>query len=203
MAALTTVTKPKDSAAIDPYALRRFSVAEYHKMIKNGILTAEDRVELLEGWIVKKMPQNPPHSSSVTRANRRLARILPEHWTLRVQMPITLRESEPEPDIVLARGPEDFYDRRHPKPADIAVLMEFADSTLVDDRNYKCVLYAQERIPEFWLVNLVDKKIEVYTKPYAGKYQKTLEYLSRETIPLILDGVKIDEILVSDLLSKS
>ncbi len=118
-------------------------------------------------------------------------------------MPITLRESEPEPDIVLARGPEDFYDRRHPKPADIAVLMEFADSTLVDDRNYKCVLYAQERIPEFWLVNLVDKKIEVYTKPYAGKYQKTLEYLSRETIPLILDGVKIDEILVSDLLSKS
>src|SRR4051794_38277994 len=99
-----TAAKPRERIVIDPFALRRFTVAEYHKMIKMGILKPDDRVELLKGWIVKKMSQNPPHSSSVTRIVRRVGRLLSANWTMRVKCPITLSESEPEPDITLARG---------------------------------------------------------------------------------------------------
>jgi Uma2 family endonuclease len=202
MSTVTAIRKPKQHVEIDLFALRRFSVADYHKMIDVGILKPDDRVELLEGWVVNKMPQNPPHSNSITRANRRLARILSDRWTLRVQAPITLSDSEPEPDIVLARGAEEIYDHRHPRPADIGVLMEFADSTLMEDRLYKSVLYAQERIAEFWIINLVARQIEVYTKPRGGKYQKNIEYTEKESVPLVLDGVKIADIPVTELLAK-
>src|SRR3954447_11323324 len=103
----------------------RFSVAEYHQMIDAGILTTNHKVELLDGWIVDKMTQNPPHVTVVTRLTRWLASILPEdEWTLRVQGPITLSTSEPEPDVVLARGPDSSYEKRHPGPKDVALLIE-------------------------------------------------------------------------------
>jgi len=201
MATAESVAKAQPSE-IDPFALRRFSVTEYHKMIKAGILKPDDRVELLEGWIVKKMPQNPPHSSSVTRANRWLARVVPAHWTLRVPMPIALSDSEPEPDIVLARGDAEHYDRRYSKPTDIGLLMEFADSTLLQDRSNKKILYAQARIAAFWLINLVERKLEVYTKPHAGTYRNIGEHVAKERIALVLDGVKIAEAFVHELMPK-
>src|SRR6202035_4735006 len=94
MSTLTAAARPLERIMPDPFALRRFSVAEYHKMFQTGILKPNDRVELLRGWIVKKRPQNPPHSGSVGRVNRQLARILPADWSLRIQCPITLSDSE-------------------------------------------------------------------------------------------------------------
>ncbi len=187
----------------DPDRIRHFTVAEYHKMIESGVFAPNDRVELLEGWIVNKMSQNPPHASSVTRIVSRVAKVCPDDWTLRVQVPITLADSEPEPDIVLARGDESVYDLRHPRSKDIGVLMEVGDSSMIDDRRYKGELYAKARIAEFWLVNLIERKIEVYTKPRGGKYQKKLEYFEKETVPLVLEGVKIADLPVSELLTKS
>src|SRR2546421_446545 len=154
MSTVTTVAKPLERIVNDPYWLRQFSVAEYHQMVQTGILTPDDRVELLEGWIVNKMPQNPPHASSVTRIVKRVARCCPDNWTMRVQLPITLSESEPEPDITLARGGEDTYDTRHPEPADIGVLIEVGDSSVIADRRYKGELYAKEKVSEFWLIDL-------------------------------------------------
>src|SRR5947208_3198173 len=107
MSTPTAIAKPLERIAENPLWLRQFSVAEYHKMIDSGILGPDDRVELLEGWIFKKMPQNPPHSTSIVRATRGLARILPVDWSLRIQLPITLSESEPEPDITVARGEDE------------------------------------------------------------------------------------------------
>src|SRR4051812_3656454 len=136
MSTLTTVAKPLERIVNDPYWLRQFSVAEYHQMVQTGILTPDDRVELLEGWIVNKMSMNPPHASSVSRVRRRIDKVLPDHWTMRIQVPITLSDSEPEPDIALARGDEEVYDDRHPKPADIGVLIEVGDSSVIADRRY-------------------------------------------------------------------
>jgi Uma2 family endonuclease len=203
MSTPATAAVPLERIVNDPFALRRFSVAEYHKMIQTGILKANDRVELLRGWIVKKKPQNPPHSGSVGRVNRRLARSLSENWRLRVQCPITLSDSEPEPDIVLARGKEGTYDKRHPKPADIGMLMEIGDSTLLADRRYKGALYAQVKIAQFWLINLVKRKVEVYTRPRGGKYQLVHEFAEGDAVPLVLDGVQIDVIPVRDLMARS
>lgn len=105
MSTLTTsAVRLPEPVVFDPLRLRRFSVAEYDKMVETGILTPDSRVELLEGWIVKKTSPNPPHRGSVSRVIRWLGRILPENWSLGCQAPITLSASEPEPDIYLARG---------------------------------------------------------------------------------------------------
>lgn len=203
MSSITAIPDPLQRIASNPLWLRQFSVSEYHKMIEAGILGPDDRVELVEGWIVKKMSQNPPHPSCVTRIVRRVGRCLPDDWTLRVQAPVTLSESEPEPDITLARGAEETYDRRHPRVADLGVLIEVGDSTFLSDRRYKGVLYAKAKVPEFWLVNVVKRQIEVYAKPRAGKYQKPIAYSENQSIPLILDGEKIADIPVSELIAKS
>jgi hypothetical protein len=99
------------------------------------------------------------------------------------------------------RGRND--DSRHPKPSDIGILMEVGDATLLEDRRYKGDLYAQEKIAEFWLINVVERKIEVYTKPRAGTYQKKVEYTAKQIVPLVLDGVKIADIPVSELIAKT
>lgn len=203
MSTLTAVPNPLERIANDPHWLRQFTVAEYDKMVRSGILTANGRVELLEGWIVNKMSQNPPHASSLTRTLRQIARVLPDDWTMRVQSPITLSDSEPEPDITLARGDESTYDTRHPEPADIGALMEVGDSTRLDDRRYKGTLYAREKIAVFWLINVVERKVEVYTNPQGGQYQNKVEYAENESVPLMLDGVKLADIPVSELIAKS
>jgi hypothetical protein len=122
---------------------------------------------------------------------------------MQVQSPITLSDSEPEPDIAIARGGEETYDARHPKPSDIGVLIEIGDSSVLLDRRYKGGLYAQARIAEFWLINLVRRILEVCTKPRNGKYQKKVEYTETQKVPLILDGAKIAEIPVSELMPKA
>src|SRR5262245_49210597 len=95
-----------------PRAFHRFSVAQYHRMIELGILTANDRAELIHGWIVKKMTLNPPHNASIIRITRLLLPLLPREWLLQVQGAVTLRDSEPEPDFAVIRGPLEQYDRR-------------------------------------------------------------------------------------------
>ena len=193
----------RDPIAAEPLPVYRFSVKQYHRMIEAGILTDKDRVELLQGWIVPKMPQTPLHAGTITRITRRFAPLLPSEWPLRVQSAITLPESEPEPDLAIARGPEEIYFRRHPGPWDIGLLIEVAGSTLLDDRRRKGEIYAAARIPHYWIVNLVDRVVEAYTRPRAGKttgYRTQQVYGIKESIPLILAGREVRKIRVSDLL---
>lgn len=179
----------------------QFTVAQYQRMTEEGILTADDRVELLKGWIVEKMPQNPPHNSTIMRVNRRLLRVLPEKWVLQVQGPIALSDSQPEPDFAIVRGPEEIYAKRHPTPKDVGLIMEIADSSLLDDRRWKGSLYAQARIPLYWIVNLVDRKIEVYASPRAGTYREMKSYGREESVPLVLNGQQIAALSVKDLVA--
>ena len=128
---MATVTEP--SVRIDlrqPPPVYRFTVTQYHRMIESGVLTENDRVELLEGRVVPKVPCNPPHDGTVTRIQRRLARLLPDEWLIRVQCALTTRDSEPEPDLTVVRGPEEVYFTRHPLPRDVGLLIEVADATL-------------------------------------------------------------------------
>jgi Uma2 family endonuclease len=183
--------------------MHRFTVKQYHRLIETGILTANDRVELLEGWIIKKMTFNPPHNATIIRVNRRLVRLLPEEWLLQVQGAITLRASEPEPDFAVIRGPEAKYSARKPVPRDVALVIEVADSSLLEDRRYKTGLYAAARIPEYWIINLVNSRIEVHAQPRAGRspvYRQVRNYGRDETIPLILQGREVARIPVGDLL---
>lgn len=182
----------------------QFTVAEYHEMIRHGIVKEDDNVELLNGWVVRKMGHNPPHDATVTRSQRRLSRILSDDWIIRVQCAVTTKDSEPEPDIVVAAGPEESYYERHPGPADVLLLIEVADSTLEEDRTVKGPLYASARFPIYWIINLQDQQIEVYTLPRGGKspkYKHQQNYSLDDTIPLVLGTQVIAHLPVRELIA--
>ncbi len=150
---------------------RRFTVEEYHRLAEVGVLHEDDRVELLNGVIVDMMPIGPFHGGSVKRLNHLFERISRGRWVTSVQDPVHIGEhSEPQPDLLLLRPRDDFYSTRHPEPADVFLLIEVADSTLLIDREEKLPIYARACIPEVWIVNLPERRIEVYTAPGNGEY---------------------------------
>ncbi len=183
---------------------RRFSVPEYHKLIEIGMLTEDDNLELLEGYLVHKMSRNPPHDRVIQRSNRVFIRVLPSNWDLRIQCAITLPNSEPEPDISIVRGDDSNYEHRHPSPADIGLLIEMSDATLACDRIDKGRIYAHANIACYWIVNLVNRQIEVYTQPSgpvaAPAYAHQATYRLGDSVPLVLDGVTVATIPVNDIL---
>ena len=150
---------------------RRFTVSEYHRMAEAGILDEDDRVELIEGEIVKMSPIGRKHASHVDRLTRLFCRRLRDRAIVRVQNPIILgRRSEPQPDFSLLRPKPDFYYSGHPGPKDILLALEIADSSLRYDREIKLPLYAKYGIQETWLL-IVDRGIvETYRTPGAQGY---------------------------------
>lgn len=152
-------------AAIPNDLILRLSIEQYHAMIQSGILTDDDFVELLEGWLVFKMPKNPPHRATTRLVRTALENILPPGWYVDSQEPITLSNSEPEPDIVVVRGDTRQYLDRHPGAADIGIVIEVSDPTLQRDRTVKKRIYARAGIAIYWIVNLVEEQVEVYSQP--------------------------------------
>lgn len=183
--------------------VHRFSVAEYHDLGRLGILTPEHKVELLHGWIVKKMTVNPAHAQAVHRLSKLLTRVLSETWDVRSQNPVTLTESEPEPDIVVAIGPDVRYDEMHPTPNEIELIIEVAGASLEHDLTTKLAVYANAKIPQYWVVNLTDWCVEVFTLPRAGKTPKYRHHVTVNTfghITLSLRGKAIGTISVREFL---
>ena len=131
---------------------RRWSVAEYQRQIDLGLLTDEDKVELLEGEVVDKMPINPPQDSTITRLNRRLSRLIPDACLVRCQNTLELFQSRPEPDFAIVRGDESDFDTVHPGPNDVALVIEVSDSSLERDRVQKGRIYSKAGIPIYWVV---------------------------------------------------
>lgn len=186
-----------------PSPMHRFTVEQYHRMIDTGVLKEDDRVELLEGWIVEKMPHNPPHDGTILAAQTELLKVLPASHVLRIQSAIMLPDSEPEPDLAVALGPARRYFEEHPGPRDLALVVEVAGSTLDQDRGIKQRIYARARIPIYWIVNLLDGLVEVYTNPRAGKapaYRQRQDHRGEDTVPLVVAGKEVARIVVRDIL---
>ena len=188
------------------HPVRLFTVDEYHRMIQTGIVADDESVELLEGWITPKMPHNPPHDSTVGRAIRRVSAILPPGWIVRSQVPITTPDSEPEPDVAAVPGPDDLYDRRHPEPAEVGLLVEVSESSLSRDRGQKLRIYARAGIVCYWIINLVDRHIEVYTNPSgpdpAPTFGNRTDYRPGDSVPVVIAGQACGSIAVNDLLPR-
>ncbi len=190
---------------VPPVPVRRFTVVEYHEMIRAGILGEDDDVELLEVWIVPKMPRNPAHDALIAWVqNRVLAPRLGDRWFCRGQSAITTSDSEPETDLALIRGSERDYLSRHPGPADTALVVEVADSSLARDRTIKARMYAAAGVPLYWIINLVDHQIEVYTQPTGPdsdpSYQRRQDYKGSDLVPLVIDCIELGPIRGCDLL---
>jgi Uma2 family endonuclease len=180
-------------------AITRYSVDDYEEMIRLGVLTENDRVELIRGEIVPKMAIGPKHSRCVKRLNRVLVPRTIGIAVVGIQDPVRLVDSEPEPDVSLARPPEEQYASRHPGPADIFLIIEVSDSSLNDDRNIMLPMYAQAGISEYWIVNLVDDCLEVYRDPQPDGTYREARVLRRgeSTNIAALPGVvvAVDEVL--------
>jgi Uma2 family endonuclease len=155
-------------------AITKYSVDDYEEMIRLGVLTERDRVELIRGEIIPKMAIGPRHSTCVTGFIQLLPQRAAGSAIVRIQNPVRLPDSEPEPDISLVCPPKERYLSRHPEPADIFLIVEVSDSSLDDDRNIMRPLYAESGIGEFWIANLRDDCLEVYRGPRPdGTYQET------------------------------
>ncbi len=151
-----------------------FSVADYYRMAETGILSADDRVELIEGEIVKMSPIGSAHAACVNRLNRLFSSYISQAAVISVQNPVRLNDfSEPEPDVALLRRRADFYRDGHPTPADVLLLIEVSDTTLDYDRKVKLPLYARSGIPEVWIVNLQLDEVEIHAQPTGAQYQST------------------------------
>lgn len=156
---------------------RLFTVKEYHLMTEAGILSEGDRVELIEGEIVKMAAIGTRHASCVKRLTRRFSLIPEERATLGVQDPIQLTErTEPQPDVVLLLPRADYYATAHPVPSEVLLLVGVSDSTVDYDRDVKVSIYSRSGIQEVWLVDLVENCLEVYRQPGPNGYSLMLKF---------------------------
>ncbi len=160
-----------------------FTINEYHRMRDARVFAEDDRIELLDGEIIKMAPIGPRHAACVKRLAEYLGEKVRKLAIVGVQDPILLGEfSEPQPDISLLIRREDFYAKAHPTPADILVAIEVADTTAENDRHVKIPSYARAEIQEVWLIDLPGDRIEIYTTPNSGIYQE---------VRIVLRGQKI------------
>jgi Uma2 family endonuclease len=164
---------------------RKFTVEEYEKMAAQGILKAEEKVELICGEIIKMSPMGTRHAACIYRLTQLFYRKFADLILLGVQNPITLNNnSQPEPDLSLLIPREDFYALAHPCPEDIYLIIEVSDSTLDYDRNIKIPLYAEAKIKEVWIVNINESCLEVYRHPLDDSYQTIQKYYRGDNICL-------------------
>jgi Uma2 family endonuclease len=149
----------------------RLTVTDYHRLGQTGVLGGDDRVELLEGQLVDMSPIGPRHALAIDLLNRLLPAALGKQAWLRVQNPIVLDDaSEPQPDFAIVRHPWSGYPDAHPRPPDILLLIEVADSSLGFDLGAKLELYARAGIREFWVVDLTRNRVLVHRRPHDGTY---------------------------------
>lgn len=178
---------------------KQFTTAEYHRMIEAGILTEDDRLELLEGEIIKMAAIGPRHAMCVNTLAALLITKLKKSVIVGIQSPIELSDSsEPEPDISIVRKRADRYADKHPTPDDIFLVIEVADSTVETDRRCKIPAYARAGIPEVWLVDLNNDRIEIHTQPDQGFYREVRvvtrkQRVASKSVPALT--LKADDIL--------
>jgi Uma2 family endonuclease len=183
--------------------LHRITVEQYHRMQENGTIRKEDRCELIRGFLLEKPKIKPPYAAAIRHLTRALLNLVADEAVVQFQLPITLADSEPEPDGVIATGVDEDYDHRHPGPDDILFLIEVSDSSLDFDRTVKLPLYAEAGIPQYWIINVADKSIEVYSHPRGGRnpgFRKPAIYTHGQSVPVVVAGKKRGMIPVSKIL---
>ena len=184
-----------------PSPLYRLTLDQYEGMLASGAFSSHDRFHLINGYLVAKMTQNDPHCTADDLCGAALARLLSSGWYVRPSKPIRLpaQVSKPEPDRCVVRGTIRDYTHRAPGPTDVGLVVEVSDSSLSEDRKLAPV-YGASGIPVYWIINLVDRRVEVYTGPGPTGYSSHVDYVAGEDVPVVLDGIEIGRIAVTDML---
>ncbi|MBI3801267.1 MAG: Uma2 family endonuclease [Deltaproteobacteria bacterium] len=167
-------------------APRLFSRDEFQHLAMSGLFAGE-KVELIDGVVIAMSPQNTPHAATVNRLNYQLMRLCGSEVYLRVQSPVALGDyNQPEPDLALCAPDPLDYAEAHPRPEQIFLLIEVADASLRQDRQRKARLYARSGIPQYWVVDLARRRVEVMTSPHraAERYVRVRIFRAGQTVAL-------------------
>jgi Uma2 family endonuclease len=185
-----------------PESIYRVSVEQYEAMVASGVFNKRDHLHLIQGILVAKMTEYPPHAAACDAVRLAIEQLLPSGWYVRPDKPLRIpsRISMPEPDAVVTRGSWRDYTRRHPEPADVALVVEVAESSLRADREM-AVIYAGGGVPVYWVVNLIDRQVEVFSDPGDGGYQSRRDFAAGQHVPLVIEGCEAGRIAVAELLT--
>jgi len=184
-----------------PSGVRRITVDEYERIIRAGALNNPERVELIDGYLVNKMAKSAEHGYATKKTIKALEALLPAGWTWRSEQPVRIPDyDEPEPDVTIVRGTDLDYAHRIPGPDDVGMLIEVCLTTLDRDQREKLPAYARSGIPVFWIVNLVDRQIEIYTGPGPGSYGSRVDFKPGQAVPVVIDGQPLGQVAVDAIL---
>jgi len=177
-----------DDELVEP-TRHRLNVEDYHRMAHAGILTEDDRVELIDGELIDMSPIGSDHATTVNGLTRALVFAVGDRGIVSVQNPIRLdRHNEPQPDFVVWRPRKDNYRTLGtPGPQDALLVVEVADSSLRFDRRTKLPMYAVFRIAELWIVNLQDHVLEVHRDPVGDRFATVLQFREHDRVTLLMD----------------
>lgn len=202
MSTITTTGPPGFVWEPPPPSIYRLTVAQYEAMVAAGVFGKRDRLHLIDGILVPKMTKKPPHVIACEKTRGALQGVVGAGWRVMSEAPVRLSDySEPEPDLALARGTADDYADRHPGPDDVPLIVEVSDSSLREDRQLTRA-HGAAGVPNYWIVNLVDRRIEVYSQPRPDGYGLCTIYGPGDSIPVVLDGVEVGRIPVDDMLPR-
>ena len=176
----------------------------FYRLLNLGIIAPDERLELIEGEIIRKMPKNPPHTIATMLTTEVLKRIFHNGYNVRIQEPFVVSDiSEPEPDIAVVTGEIKDYLAEHPSVA--ALLIEVSDSTLAADRSTKASLYARAGVEDYWVLNVIDRVLEIHrqpapmeNQPYGFHYRSITRHTEADTVFAL--AAPQSEIRVADLL---
>jgi Uma2 family endonuclease len=183
--------------------LYRMTVEQYEAIAAAGVFSRKDRLHLINGYLVAKATQTPPHCVADELCGAELSRIIPlDQYFVSAGGSIRLPDqaSEPEPDRSVVRGRIRDYGTQHPGPGDVVLLVEVSDSSPAEDRALAAEVYGPARIPVYWIVNLVHRQVEVYADPGPAGYRSTAVYTEGQAVPVVIDGQMLGQIAVADLL---
>ncbi|MBE9235962.1 Uma2 family endonuclease [Anabaena aphanizomenioides LEGE 00250] len=177
--------------------LVKWTTLDYHKMIESGILKGR-QCELIDGEVVEMSPELPQHYNTAKRSVSYLENILKGKADVRFNGPITLSNSEPEPDIAIVKLPESKYDQHHPYADDIFWVIEVANTSLIKDSSIKRKIYAEAEIAEYWIINLQTQELIVFRQPEQGDYLCEIKWEKPIINPFAFPGI---DIFISHLLT--
>jgi Uma2 family endonuclease len=184
-----------------PSPLYRLTLDQYEAMVASGVFTGRERFHLVSGFLVAKMTQNDLHATADELCGEALGRVVPAGWHVRAAKPIRTpsQASKPEPDRCVARGNIRDYVQKSPEPADIVLVVEISDSSVAEDRK-QAAIYAGGGIPVYWIVNPVDRQVEVNSDPGPTGYRSRQEYRPGDSVPIAIGTQELGAIAVNDLL---
>jgi Uma2 family endonuclease len=181
--------------------LYRLTVRQFDQMVLDRTIADVDRVELIEGLLVAKTGRNRPRVQAGNKGFWMLARLVGRGWHVRKEDPIVVSErSKPEPDLTVVRGEITDYDQRDVTAADVALVVEIVDSSLSADQDDMARVYAGAGIQFYWIVNLVDRQIEVYSEPGPAGFTAVNVFGIDQDVFVVIDGVEIGRIAVAEMM---